>query len=231
MKGFEKMTVRELIVFLLAATFAGLMIGIGGTASLLSAVRIGGGFGKFIGGFIFSLGLYVILTYEMKLFTGMVPLIPTMGVKNTWRLSVCFVCNAIGVGIVAWMVSYMPIYTEVSQAGSALIGAKLDMDTWAMNAILSGVLCGVLITASVWSLRYAPQKGLSTTMGVILPIIVFAFCGFDHSVANMLYFYFLGELSWRVVGYILLSIVGNVIGGVLFPLVAKLRASETDKTA
>ena len=48
-------------------------------------------------------------------------------------------------------------------------------------------------------------------------------CGFDHSVANMLYFYCLGEISWRVVGYIALSILGNIIGGTILPLIVKLR--------
>ena len=51
----------------------------------------------------------------------------------------------------------------------------------------------------------------------------FAFCGFDHSVANMLYFYFFGEISWHVVGYILCSIAGNIVGGVLLPLVILLK--------
>ena len=39
----------------------------------------------------------------------------------------------------------------------------------------------------------------------------------------MLYFYYLGEVSWRVVGYIALSILGNIIGGVILPLIVKLR--------
>ena len=39
----------------------------------------------------------------------------------------------------------------------------------------------------------------------------------------MLYFYYLGEFSWRVVGYIALSILGNILGGVVIPLVFKLQ--------
>jgi formate/nitrite transporter FocA (FNT family) len=89
----------------------------------------------------------------------------------------------------------------------------------------------MLITLSVWSVNYVPEKGLSATVGVMLPIIFFAFCGFDHSVANMLYFYYLGELSWRVVGYIALSILGNILGGIALPLVVKLKkhVEETEE--
>ena len=229
MKEYEKMSTSQIIGFCLMAVFAGIMIGISGMASLLSSTRIECGLGKFIGSFRFSRGLYTILTFEMKLFTGLVPSIPTMHVKNLWKLPVCFICNAIGVIASAWMLTFMPVFQEVSTAGSALISVKLNMDTWAMNAICSGILCGVLITIAVWALHHTLFKGLSTSMGVILPIMVFVFCGFDHSVANILYFYFLGEFSWRVVGYVLLSIVGNVIGGVLLPIAMMVRDMHKGK--
>lgn len=229
MKPLEKMKVNEVIGFCLMAVFAGLMIGISGIASLLAATRIEQGLGKFIGSFMFSLGLYTILTFEMKLFTGLVPSIPTMGVKNMWKLPVCFLCNMVGVIASGWMSTFMPVFAEVSTAGSALIATKLNMDSWAMNAVCSGVLCGVLITIAVWALHHTMVKGLSTSMGVILPIMVFVFCGFDHSVANILYFYFLGEFSWRVIGYVLLSIVGNVIGGLLLPLAMLIRDMHKGK--
>ena len=230
MKKLEKMTTRELLVFCLMSVFAGIAVGIGGTASLISASRMGAGFGKILGGLLFSLGMYAIISFEMKLFTGMVAAIPKMGLKNTWKLPVCFICNALGVAFVALLLSFSPIHGEVYVEAIKLIEGKLNAENWALNSLCSGVLCCILITMSIWASHYAPVKGLSTTVGVILPIVVFAFCGFDHSVANMLYFYFLGEVSLRVVGYIILSIIGNAIGGVLLPLVVMLRGTEKDKS-
>jgi formate/nitrite transporter FocA (FNT family) len=75
----------------------------------------------------------------------------------------------------------------------------------------------------VKSVKFAPKKGLSATLGVVFPIVVFAFCGFDHSVANMMYFFYLGEVSWRAVGYILITILGNIIGGTALPCVSLLK--------
>ena len=225
------MTRREFAVFCLMAWLAGIMIGIGGTASLLASSRIDGGLGKLVGGFLFALGMYAIIAYDMRLFTGMVASLPKMGIKNTWRLPVCFIFNSLGVAFIAMLVHFSPLEAEVAPAAANLISAKLNMDGWAANALGSGIICGILITASIWSAHYAPEKRLSVTMGVILPIVVFAFCGFDHSVANMLYFYYLGEVSWRVVGYVLLSMVGNAIGGVILPFIAMLRGADKDKTA
>ena len=212
----------DIAVFVLLAICSGLMIGLGGTASLL-AQNLYGSWGKIIGATLFSLGIYAIVTFELKLFTGMVADIPKMPRKNLWMLPVCFIGNAIGVALIALVVSVSPVADATIPLGRTIIETKLAAENWAARSLSSSILCGMLITLSVWSVNYAPKKGLSATVGVMFPIIFFAFCGFDHSVANMLYFYYLGEISWKVVGYIALSILGNIIGGTLLPLIIKLR--------
>ena len=212
----------DIAVFVLLAICSGLMIGLGGTASLL-AQNLYGSWGKIIGATLFSLGIYAIVTFELKLFTGMVADIPKMPRKNLWMLPVCFIGNAIGVALIALVVSVSPVADATIPLGRTIIETKLAAENWAASSLSSSILCGMLITLSVWSVNYAPKKGLSATVGVMFPIIFFAFCGFDHSVANMLYFYYLGEISWKVVGYIALSILGNIIGGTLLPLIIKLR--------
>lgn len=218
----QEISKTDIAVFVLLAVCSGLMIGIGGTASLL-AQSLYASWGKLIGAILFSLGIYAIVTFEMKLFTGMVADIPKMPRKNLWTLPVCFIGNAIGVGLIALVVSVSPVAEATMPLGREIITAKLASENWMLGSLSSSILCGMLITLSVWSVNYAPRKGLSATVGVMFPIIFFAFCGFDHSVANMLYFYYLGEVSWRVVGYIALSILGNIIGGVILPLIVKLR--------
>ncbi len=228
MKEFEKMTRTEALVFCLMSVCSGLMIGIGGVASLL-ANNLLESWGKVVGAALFSLGIFAIVTYEMRLFTGMVADIPNMGIKNMWRLPVCFLGNILGVAIVTVLAYYSPVADKVVPQAQALISGKLSVDDWAIRALCSSILCGILITTSVWSVRHAPKKTLSASVGVMFPIIVFAFCGFDHSVANMLYFYYLGEISGQIVGYILLTVVGNVIGGVILPFIMLLKGKTQTK--
>lgn len=218
MEEIHKTTKIDVIAFCFMTIFSGIMIGIGGTASLI-ANNLFDSWGRLIGACLFSLGIYMIVTYEMRLFTGMVADIPKMGVKNFWKLPVCFIGNALGVAFVALLVMCSPLRDTAMPQGAALIGAKLAAETWYLNVLCSSILCGMLITLSVWAVRYAPKKGLNATVGVLFPIVVFAFCGFDHSVANMLYFCFYGQLTWQIVGYVLISIVGNIIGGVMLPYV------------
>ena len=229
LKPFEKMTISEVIVFWLMAACSGVMIGVGGVASLMANALLGD-MGRVVGAVFFSLGIYSIVAYEMKLFTGMVADIPYIGLKNCWKLPVCFLSNVTGVGLVALLAYYSPVAEIIVPKSQALIASKLALENWALSSFCSSILCGILITASVRSRHYATQKRLSVTLGVIFPIIVFAFCGFDHSVANMLHFFYLGEISWKVVGYIFLSILGNLLGGVTFPIFTLFRKwAEKDR--
>ncbi len=222
MKPFEKMTKNQVILFVLMSMCSGMMIGLGGTASLWAA-KLLGTWGKLVGAILFSLGIYEIVTYEMRLFTGMVASIPKMGLKNMWKLPVCFLGNLAGVAFIAMLVYFTPVGDDIIPQAKLLVASKLGVKNWGLVALCSSILCGALITLSVWSVKYAPVKGLSATLGVTFPIIVFAFCGFDHSVANLLYFLYNWSFSWEILAYELLCILGNIVGGVILPYIALFR--------
>ena len=222
MKVMVKMSKKELAVFILLSIMSGIMIGIGGTASLMAMDTLEK-WGKLVGAALFSLGIFAIVTYELRLFTGMVADIPKMGIKNTWKLPVCFLGNILGVGLVALLVYNTPLSTALIRQSEIIVTNKLGAENWALSAFCSSILCGALITLSVWSVKYSPRKGLDATLGVTFPIIVFAFCGFDHSVANVFYFYLTGTCTWQVVGYEVMCILGNIVGGVILPLVSMFR--------
>jgi formate/nitrite transporter FocA (FNT family) len=221
MKPMEKLTKAQFVSFCLMSLCSGIMIGVGGTAFLL-ACNLFDTWGKLIGAVLFSLGILAIVMFEMKLFTGLISDIPEMGAKNFWKLPVCFLGNMLGVILAAMLVYYSPLAASVVPQAQALISAKIYADLWPIKALCSAILCGFLITLSIGAVKYAPRKGLSTTVGVMFPIIVFAFCGFDHSVANTLYIYFLG-FSWQAVGYLLMCVLGNIIGGVILPILSLFR--------
>ena len=135
MRETMDMTKKELAVFFLMAVLSGFMIGIGGTASLLANSLLGV-WGKLIGAVLFSLGIYAIVTYGMKLFTGMVADIPKMGMKSMWRLPLCFFGNIIGVAIVAVLVYNSPLSTPVVAQGKATVAAKLAQELSVPHLVL-----------------------------------------------------------------------------------------------
>ncbi len=221
MKPLEKLTKAQFVSFCLMSFCSGVMIGVGGSAFLF-ALHLFGDWGRLIGSVLFSLGILCIVMFEMKLFTGLISDIPEMGARNWWKLPVCFLFNMIGVLFTAVLVAYSPLADMVVPQAQAMMSVKLDADLWGLKALCSSILCGFLITLSIGAVNYAPRKKLSTTVGVMFPIIVFAFCGFDHSVANTLYIYFLG-FSWKAVAYLLVCVGGNILGGVILPILSLFR--------
>ncbi len=221
MKPLEKLTKAQFISFCFMSFCSGIMIGVGGTAFLFS-LHLFAEWGRLIGSVLFSLGILAIVMFEMKLFTGLISDIPEMGAKNWWKLPVCFVGNMLGVIFAAVLVYYSPLADMVVPQAQAMMNVKLEAEFWGLKALCSSILCGFLITLSIGAVNYAPRKKLSTTVGVMFPIIVFAFCGFDHSVANTLYIYFLG-FSGKAVLYLLVCVAGNILGGVILPILSLFR--------
>lgn len=159
----------------------------------------------------------------------MVCKIPTMKAKEWWHLPVVFLFNVLGVGIIAVLLYFSPLQDKIVPVAQSISHAKLSPDTWYVQVLCSSILCGFLITLSVLAPTYAPKRNLSATLGVVMPIIVFAICGFDHSVANMLYFYLGPSVSYiRIIGFTAISFVGNAIGGVVLPLIIKAVQSNVN---
>ena len=225
MKPLEKLTKAQFISFCLMSFCSGVMIGIGGTAFLLAcSMNIEEKLlAKLIGAFLFSLGILCIVMFEMKLFTGLISYIPEMGAKNLWKLPVCFLGNMLGVLFTSILIYFSPLSSIVKEQSTALMAGKLAAEFWGAKALCSAILCGFLITLSIGAVNYAPRKGLSTTVGVMFPIIVFAFCGFDHSVANTLYLFFHG-FGGNAIPYLLVCVAGNILGGVILPILSLFRA-------
>ncbi len=222
MKPLEKLTPAQIVSFCLMSLCSGIMIGVGGTAFLL-ALNMDPKWGKLVGAVLFSLGILCIVMFEMKLFTGLISDIPEMGAKNLWKLPVCFAGNMLGALFAAILVFYSPVSEIVVAQAKGMMDVKLNAELWPIKALCSSIFCGFLITLSIGAVNYAPRKGLSTTVGVMFPIIVFAFCGFDHSVANTLYFFLVGY-SGKAVLYLLICVLGNILGGVILPILSLFRA-------
>ena len=112
MKSFEKLTKSQFISFCLMSLSSGIMIGVGGSAFLLSCTLYGE-WGRLIGALLFSLGIFAIVMFEMRLFTGLISDIPEMKVKNFWMLPISFLGNMLGVLFTAVLVYYSPLSESV----------------------------------------------------------------------------------------------------------------------
>ena len=221
------MTKKDFMVFCVASVFGGIMVGLGGVGLLIAMSAFEGATGKLVGAIIFSLAMFVVTTFGLYLITGLSTRIITMGVKNWWSLPVSLCFNVVGIAFAAILVEFS--HVDVTATATALMDTKLCEEGWLLHSVCSGVLCGILIGLSVFLSKYMAKKHLSATIGVIFPVFVFVFCGFDNSLANVFYVFMSAEMTWEMFAYCATSLIGNLIGGVFVSVLPLIKKKDEPK--
>lgn len=214
--------VKEDSLFFLLSILAGLMIAIGGIAYLyITGFDSNNIWLKIAGGFAFTIGLTFIVLLEFKLFTGLNCDLLKTNYKDWYKLIVSFLGNCVGCWFGALLIFKTPIGSTVITRAIELYTVKLDMDWWVV--VLSGILCGVFITMAVLGNRACKGNKTAGIICVVFPILIFVILGVEHSVANQVYFALAILGGKPFVGQIVLQtflvMIGNIIGGILIPLV------------
>ena len=221
------MTKKDFFVFCVASVFGGVMVGLGGVGLLISIAAFEGALGKLVGAIIFSLAMFVVTTFGLYLATGLSTRILTMGVRNLWAVPVSLAFNLVGIAVAALLVDVS--HTEIVDVAASVMATKLCDDGWGLHSFGSGIWCGILIGLSVILCKYTEKKHLSATLGVVFPVFVFVFCGFDNSLANVFYVFSCRQITWASVGYCFLSFIGNLLGGVLVSVIPILKKKDEPK--
>lgn len=190
-------------------------------------------------GFVFSLGLILVIVGGAELFTGST--IVSVAIVNkkakfiqlikNW-LTVYF-GNFIGAFLICLLIFIGKHYT----LGSGVIGvnsiniaiSKLHHSFF--ESISLGILCNLLVCLAIW-LTYSTRSISGKIIAIIFPVTAFVAAGFEHSVANM-YFVpialliknfdpsFVSNMNLHdltinhfLINNLLPVTIGNIIGGV-----------------
>ena len=182
--------------------FAGLFIGIGGFVFLSSPSKI-------IGAVLFSVGLFTILNFKLNLFTGKICYL--IEKKNHIEVLLTLVGNFLGTLAIAGLLS-LASPENIKEAAIILCEKKLEMNWW--NPIILGFFCNVLIYLAVHGFNKF-ESPINKFFAVIFGVVVFIICGFEHSIADMFYFFFAHEFSIYSFIFIALVLLGNSLGGIV----------------
>ena len=211
------MSVRSISGTTRMSILAGVLIAIGALFSIAAKQ-----YGNVVQGVCFSVGLFGVLCCGAKLFTGSVLSIQAVWGKQStiqdvlrlWATS--WALNLVGAVTIALMASQMGFdATGITQAKASMPPHEL---------LIRAALCNVMVCMAVWTRQKGVHGGWdspeSALASCVLPVACFVACGFEHSVADMLYMP-LGLLQgavnvWQCAYVILLATVGNVIGGIAF---------------
>lgn len=198
---------------------------------------------RLLSGFVFSLGLILVVVGGAELFTGNNLIVMAwasgkvsgLSVLRNWLIVYCG--NFVGSIGTAALMFFSRQYTFGANAVgiAALKTAVAKCDYTFIQAAALGILCNALVCLAVW-MTFSARSTADKIAAVLFPITAFVAAGFEHSVANMYFIPFalfikdfdpafvqavgdkaphLEKLTWQAffLGNLLPVTIGNIIGG------------------
>lgn len=190
---------------------SGIIVGIGGSIYLASKDPV-------IGATLFSFGLFFVLYYQFKLFTGMIGFALDKDKKTNLSMLIVILGNFIGTFITASLIKLTRTIDIILPKATEVANIKLN-DSW-LSILILAFFCGILMYLACY-LFYKDIKDYVKIIAIFLSVVVFTLLGFEHSIANMYYFSVSNSWSIHTVLYTLLALSGNAMGSLFIPLIKK----------
>lgn len=184
--------------------------------------------------FGYSIGFLAVIAGSQQLFTEntLTPVVPFLSKKSGVRLSqvlrlwtIVFLANIAGTFLFALAAAFTPAFGPEIKSAFAAIGTEaVAHGFW--STFSRGVAAGWVIALMMWMLPGARHNRLWV---IVIMTYVIGVAGMSHIIAGsseVLYVVFTGALPWSAyfVGFMLPTLLGNVIGGVT--LVAALNHGQ-----
>lgn len=180
---------------------SGVLIGIGGTIYLTLENKI-------IGSMLFCIGLISICYFQLPLFTGKVGYLIKKE-TNINNLIYILTGNLLGALTLGLVLGFLKPHLRI--VAYEMLGNKHKLSYF--TTLINSILCGILMYVAVDIF-----KEKKSIIGILFAIPVFILSGFEHSIA---YSFYAGVAMNLNIIFLLISIIGNSIGGCLIPLVLK----------
>ena len=209
-----------LVNFTVISVFAGIPVGTGNL----------GGVGKIVGALAFGWALVFIYYTKSELLTSNMMIVSigmyhrrVTAARSARLLGMCFLGNVLGGLLVATLVKLSTLADGAVLASmDAAVAHKLDYITagpggW-IDLLVRAILCNFMINlAMLLVYNGLIHDDLTKSLVMIMSVFIFAFLGFEHSVANTVLFTIMGFKHGIDVGAAALQVgiclVGNYIGG------------------
>ena len=222
---------------LIRAFMAGAILGLAAIFAITVAVKSGS---PILGAVLFPVGFIMLYLMKFDLLTGVFTLVPlalidkrpgvTFGqVMRNWGL--VFIGNFAGALTTAFMMSFILTYgysvdggaiaEKVSQIGEGrVLGyAEHGLDGW-LTIFIRGMLCNWMVSMGVVGAMISTSAS-GKMMAMWMPVMLFFFMGFEHSIVNMFLFPFSmimgGDFTFTqyLLWNELPTALGNLVGGFL----------------
>lgn len=219
-ESFAKYAARSLLAALYLSLGAALAVGLG--------LKFEGSLGKMLYAFAFGVGLALIIFLNAELGTSNMMYMTVASYRKKLPvlraakiLMVCVIFNLIGAVIVAYCLSYTGAFHQLPADNflAHLVQGKFDKGI--LQTVIEGIFANIIVNLAVlMSMKVKGDAGRFIT--ILCVIFIFTFLGFEHVIANFIYFplaFFStsGAIAGMTFGAVATNIVwtfiGNFIGG------------------
>ncbi|MBR3707455.1 MAG: formate/nitrite transporter family protein, partial [Lentisphaeria bacterium] len=174
---------------------------------------------KALGALLFCVGLFMVCTLGLYLFTGKACYLPGKGWDYVLFLVIVWVGNLVGAELTAVLLKLTRVGAMLCEKAAGLCAVKVGDDY--LSLFILGIFCNIMIFVGVES-YLANKHEVGKYLGMILGVVVFILCGFEHCVADMFYFAMGGWPAGSLPALAVITL-GNTAGGVIFPLCLRFR--------
>ena len=208
---------------LLFGIFAGLAIGLGSLVYTVVSTYLTSRGGQIFASALFSIGLILVCTLGLQLYTGKVGVVFDDREKlkeNTINLPIMLAGNAIGAFALGIICHF--IFMNVPAVADRILAVSIGK-TSSTTVFLQGIFCGALVYIAVYFFKNLENYAMKI-IGIITAVTLFVYCGFQHCIANM--FYFGMAFNWNIdmLWNLLLVILTNSLGALLIRCLVHLAA-------
>ena len=194
------------------AILAGIAISIGGVAFLASSSKIAGAV-------FFTVGLFMVCTLSLNLFTGKVGFALDKSPLYIVNLIIIWVGNLIGAVVSGYILRATRLANTLVPVAEGVASGKIN-DSF-ISIFVLGIFCNILIFLAVYGFSKF-ESPLVKVLALFFGVSVFVLAGFEHCVANMFYFSIANAWCDEAVLCIVATTLGNIVGALLLPISFKL---------
>ncbi|MGO3733186.1 MAG: formate/nitrite transporter family protein [Vagococcus sp.] len=210
------------------SVLATLYLSLGSAIALGLGLKFDGGVGKILYAFMFGIGLALIIFLNAELGTSnmMYMTVATFrkklsASKSLKILLVCVLFNLLGALLVAFLLSLTGAFNDLPGDNFLLhiVEGKLQKGT--VQTLVEAMFANIIVNLAVL-MSMKVKDDIGRFVSILFVIFIFTFLGFEHVIANFIYFplaYFssggiiAGLTLSTLLHNIILTFIGNFVGG------------------
>lgn len=219
-KQFSKYAMRSVLATLYLSLGSAIALGLG--------LKFDGGVGKALYAFAFGLGLVLIIFLNAELGTSNMMYMTVAAYRKKLSpqkafkiLMVCVFFNLIGAVLVAYLLSLTGAFNHLPAENFLVTVVEGKFAKGTVQTVVEGIFANVIVNLAVL-ISMKAKDDMARIFGILIVIFIFTFLGFEHVIANFIYFplaFFSsgGAVAGMTIGAlstnIILTFIGNFIGG------------------